>query len=264
MSYYHYCPTDAFFNIISNKEIWMSDLSKVNDPNELKHAPPYLEKAISEVFPDHQSWNDFDKHGRKIFSLSFSQKPDLLSQWRAYASNGTGFQIEFDLDMLRALNPHPDKSRLHLKAERVFYDSESFFKSVKDKLEEIHSLADMSAHGLMQIILIYSTAFQYICLLKDDFYSEESEYRLFNIEEISVGNEVKSAALQRRFISKNNKLLSFLALKLLSQDGSERAIKSVTIGPNNDVSVEDLHKFLSLNGFIDVDIRKSAGALRNT
>lgn len=40
---YHYCSMNSFFNIIRNRSIWLSDVSKSNDKDELIW---YKEKRI--------------------------------------------------------------------------------------------------------------------------------------------------------------------------------------------------------------------------
>lgn len=120
---YYYCSLSTFLNIIKNKQVYLSDPLKMNDSLEIKW---YLEKLNNEAralnrqefdLPDSifekmksRSHLDFtfeefmeklDSRGqRSIYISCFSKNPDLLSQWRAYAEDGTGVSIGFDLNKL--------------------------------------------------------------------------------------------------------------------------------------------------------------------
>ena len=111
---YHYCSVPTFYNIIKNKSIWLSDISKSNDSEELRW---YLRsfKAILD-----KAWNLYieqrQKHGKnddpeiigrlhdgilnaaeqeqaKCWAFCLSEKEDDLGQWRGYADNGAGVAI---------------------------------------------------------------------------------------------------------------------------------------------------------------------------
>ena len=120
---YYYCSLSTFLNIIKNTQVYLSDPLKMNDTLEIKW---YLEKLNNEAralnrqefdLPDSifekmksRSHLDFtfeefmeklDSRGqRSIYISCFSKNPDLLSQWRAYAEDGTGVSIGFDLNKL--------------------------------------------------------------------------------------------------------------------------------------------------------------------
>lgn len=93
---YHYCDQSAFINIIKNKVLWASDLTKMNDPTELVHGPQILVALYRSIFPnskvDLSKERSLPNNGYMHLACSMSKDGDLLSQWRAYSNDGAGFQ----------------------------------------------------------------------------------------------------------------------------------------------------------------------------
>lgn len=133
---YHYCSLDAFFNIIKNRSLWLSDISKSNDSNELillkkdmyvtvvaKYAS-YLDelvktveekskedyeyvreclsrsKIIKEHFDNNLELLSAENNYLNTWSICFSEEGDLLSQWRGYA-DAQGISIGFSKDYFK-------------------------------------------------------------------------------------------------------------------------------------------------------------------
>lgn len=46
MIVYHYCTLDSFMSIISNKSIWLSDITKSNDSMEIKWITRYINDPL--------------------------------------------------------------------------------------------------------------------------------------------------------------------------------------------------------------------------
>ena len=113
MLIFHYASLETFKSIIENRCIWLCDIQKSNDstertyfeqvllkviddllanPSEIKSFSPYAEKALA-TFKD--TYRNQRPNIPPIYSASFSFDGDLLSQWRAYASDGTGVSIGF-------------------------------------------------------------------------------------------------------------------------------------------------------------------------
>jgi len=118
---YHYCSTESFFSIISNKCLRLSDITKTNDHLEKEWAlnlqDEVLENILDKIFKEKSI--DFDPYKKDdilgygnffdifkvcqedfynspAFIACFSKNGDLLSQWRGYAADGTGISIGFN------------------------------------------------------------------------------------------------------------------------------------------------------------------------
>lgn len=95
-TYYHYTSVAACFAILSSRSIWLTDYRFLNDKKELHQGlssflaqlPDGRRASFERAFRWHDMW-----HYQCVFSLSRS--PRILSQWRAYASDGSGMAVGF-------------------------------------------------------------------------------------------------------------------------------------------------------------------------
>ena len=115
---YHYCSLDTFYNIMKNHSIWLSDVTKSNDSNELVWATRECKLAVMNAFLEYverlkasgnflnAKFREFNKITDSIESLDLSktlkawvfclsEKGDNLGQWRGYADDGKGLSIGF-------------------------------------------------------------------------------------------------------------------------------------------------------------------------
>lgn len=124
---YHYCSLETFCNIIKNKSIWLSDLSRTNDSKELIWLKEIVKR---EVVPQIQS-QKLEEHGGvasapsewkladvllKYASLQvscwgfcLSGRADSLGQWRGYGDDGAGIAIGFDGEKLDKMLPQKEQ-----------------------------------------------------------------------------------------------------------------------------------------------------------
>lgn len=150
---YHYCSLDTFYNIVKNKSIWLSDLSKTNDSQELiwlkgivkKKLLPEAEKNIKKEESGWDEWKvtrDLLKHSDfKISCWGFclSKKKDNLGQWRGYADDGAGIAIGFKYNVLKKFIPSTTGNSL---SEPNLTLKEIHYKNEEELLEEITKKAD--------------------------------------------------------------------------------------------------------------------------
>lgn len=150
---YHYCSLDTFYNIVKNKSIWLSDLSKTNDSQELvwlkgiveRKLLPQVEKNIREEVSGWDEWKvtrDLLKHSDfKISCWGFclSKKKDNLGQWRGYADDGAGIAIGFKYNVLKKFIPSTTRNSL---LEPNLTLNEIHYKNEEELLEEITKKAD--------------------------------------------------------------------------------------------------------------------------
>jgi hypothetical protein len=103
---YHYTNPAGFFAIIKSKTLWLSVAHNLNDYQEIKWATHKIAQALDKVVtPENKHYLDKLRQQAKInrlmpFICSFSTEGDLLSQWRAYADDGTGAAIGFKTELL--------------------------------------------------------------------------------------------------------------------------------------------------------------------
>lgn len=92
--YYHYTSVAGCLGIINSRSIWLTDYRFLNDKLELRQG---LNSFLSQIREKHRPsferafrWHDLQNH-HCVFSLSRS--PEILSQWRAYATDGAGMAL---------------------------------------------------------------------------------------------------------------------------------------------------------------------------
>lgn len=219
---------------------------------------------------DHEN-NPF-KADNAFFSLSFSCKPDLLSQWRAYAANGSGFMVGIYLEGLKYLNNacvHHDS----LQFEYVQYDEAKFKSILNERLQKHRGEKSRGCHetfGDLHHSLIFRKFLnEQRCLFKSKFYEEESEVRVFqiieNLRKSDEGRTVNTYVepFYRQHVDfdiRNGKILPYIALALQNETNS--CIESVMLGPKNVSLTTDIENFLWKNGFKGIEVTKSSGAYR--
>ena len=108
---YHYTSLQGFIGLMQNKSIWCSHCEFLNDSSEFVHALKFASHTTSRIFMEDDYLNAFswlisetvhklELESRQVFVTSFSEKADLLSQWRGYCPQGAGVAIGFDKKLL--------------------------------------------------------------------------------------------------------------------------------------------------------------------
>ena len=315
---YHYCSASTFIAIMKSKSIRLSDLNKTNDYQEKKWASRIIAQVLRERFesnginfdleedywyndssPNHLQYyknemNSILFNEKPIFISCFSQKGDLLSQWRAYGQDGTGLSIGFDYKKLKSL--HKGKNIL---IEKVCYQE----VSQKNKLgalidNAISYMRTMFSEDQVKISEDFNVYFEnefdcfcevlldYIgqvgCTIKNPAFSQEKEIRViydanFPIHEVEGDWELSEA--ERFFHNtenvddfvfkpidyfyRDNQLVPYCDLdfsKLINQE----LIREIVIGPKCGFSEDDVYYFLFIHGFDanHINIRKSTATYR--
>jgi len=106
---FHYTSAEGLVGILSSKSIWMTELRYMNDMSELQYAKDKISTRLSTYAEKHninEIQEEFLKRiasafdpfssGNAVFSASFCESGNLLSQWRAYRGKGGGYAIGFD------------------------------------------------------------------------------------------------------------------------------------------------------------------------
>src|SRR6478735_12190081 len=97
---YQYTDAAGLMGILQSGAVWATDARFLNDAAELEYFRQAVQEIASEVkptlrtahavrFADELLENSNDQFFMgSIYVASFSADPDILSQWRAYASDG--------------------------------------------------------------------------------------------------------------------------------------------------------------------------------
>jgi len=184
---YHYCDLNAFLSIISNKRLWLSSARNMNDYMEISWFMDKFEtKLISEI--EQSLANEFIKFIRinnpTPYICSFSKNGDLLSQWRAYASDGSGISIGFESTCfgIRHTIPFPNNDISYvIGIAEVLYDTikqDSFINQAISKLKSSEIKDPSKKKGLFYEALKIINGMA--CISKNPAFSEENELRIIH------------------------------------------------------------------------------------
>ena len=183
---YHYTPQSGVLGIIKSKELWASQVQYMNDSTEynsaLQLADDILEKRSSGA--DSATSNIITKirvmiakvGDVRIFSCSFCEDGDLLSQWRGYSGSGYGFSVGLQAGVLADVGKSSDPE---FRFGQCIYNDELKKKIVEETFE--HCLSPKIAspgQGSAVVPIFASTLMQCAAFFKDVSFSEEKEWRL--------------------------------------------------------------------------------------
>ena len=271
---YHYTSQTGLLGIISKKSIWATAINYLNDTLEFKYSMKLIKEElqwfsdqikngelgeveeeskyfemIHDLFENSIS-QKFIKDHFYIFVFSFSENGDLLSQWRAYCSENSGFNIGFDLKLIQEV---VRKQGFYIS--RCLYDPGEQKAAIKhlfrqwgllyiENMDGFSALAkenniDGLTNAVMEVASELIDAIVHLCpLLKHPSFAEEKEWRL-------VSHPISIEHPQVKFREGNSMLVPYFDLHL-TKDTEPLAIKSITIGPTSDpgMSYESLKAFL--------------------
>ncbi len=259
---YHYCAVDSIVPIISSKQLWMSDLEKMNDPSEYNLGFDIILSEFGEIYPEHIPWLKYrhTKHSNRVLSTSFTKQGDMLSQWRAYASNGSGVSLGFDIEVLLDINKY-------IQSDEINY-SKSFLIEKARKLITNHEVNENSFvfKGFNTYDLNLATELSKLSIFyKSEFYREEEEVRLVTylndntvIHSKQTANKIEDREVQFR-VSQYG-LVPYMGLKFI--DENRNALREVIIGPNSALAPNDIKLLLECNHLTDVKVVSSNGNYR--
>ncbi len=173
---FHYCNMDVMMKIIRDGQLWMTDISRSSDYNELFLLFPDICYVVEEEYNNNpfvfkykglsgvnalkmilgevsEEINKALSSGRLTsFVVCFSEFGDVLSQWRGYANDGKGCSLGFSLKELQNycnqnedqiilkeveyLNPDKKAVILREEARRLLISIETLRKSAEKAFSE--------------------------------------------------------------------------------------------------------------------------------
>ncbi len=280
---YHYTSLDGLIGIINGNSLWASHCKYLNDSTEYIHALNAPISLSNEIYMDDDYLSPFGFSMRKaldkmkhndVYVSSFSEKPDLLSQWRGYCPPGRGVCIGFNSEILERFCIANG-----LNLNKCIYNREEQFQKMSALIQQCQaefpkpyvSRQDYDAFdikGRVEHELNYKqyvtegdgkkqadTALNNLCnsinklapLFKDAGFHEESEWR------ITAENPTCSI----NFRAGISHLIPYITLSILSF--SKDAIGEVIVGPNasSHNCASSVSMLLKSADFNDVNVRTS-------
>ena len=261
MHLYHYCPLQTFAAIFDSGTLRLTDISKSNDSQELKYLIPVLGNALKQsflaearrakyfknninelcFFDTVDSWlkETFITNRRTCYVICFSQEPDLLSQWRGYAADGTGASIGIDQQELAntkisgmklrqiVYDKRKQKGNARLLADKVVHLLKVKAKNDVIKEQDINGALTLF---IDEFSLLLATA-------KAPFFKEEKEWRLF----LYAG---ENALTNERFLFTNGNCKKYIDFKIADIIEAV-APMDIRLGPKCQAKAKDIEAYLA-------------------
>ena len=283
---YHYTSLGGMHGILRNQNIWATHASYLNDSSEFFHSLNFAKQLAAEIFMKDDYLAPFGwavRDGLEAVSAidqyvaSFSEKADLLSQWRGYCPAGAGLCLGFDIEHLRDFC----QTRGY-RLEQCIYDHSQQIQQVKALVGRClkrfpkhpsftrsdYEMLDSKDQVVAEIEYRLSTsdgsekqqadaAVGWLCakiselapLFKNEGFYEESEWRIIAREPMESVH----------FRPSSSYLAPYVKLDVLS-DTPASALREVIVGPNpNQRRCESSIKmFLDSCGLGDVKVMPSS------
>jgi len=102
----------ALLNIISTRKLWATNVKFLNDSHETQYGHKIVKQIITKLLENEKSEEiikvlkltqhllTIDDGITNTYIVCFSEKGDLLSQWKGYANQEEGVSIGFDPSIL--------------------------------------------------------------------------------------------------------------------------------------------------------------------
>lgn len=207
-----------------------------------------------------------------------SEEGDLLSQWRGYASDGSGVAIGFSAEYLRWLaSKSLGKDRPGFSLQQVQYDPKKQQEQIEPTYREVKKLIDegvfrMQIWGLLyppddekvkkrsaererklnELSLTLLSLFPKLYVMKAPAFREEREWRL-------ISYFTRSLADQCLYRTAGEKIIPYRSFAL---EDPTRALKEVILGPKHRSPAIVVQQFLKSRGFGDVVVKQSEATYR--
>lgn len=281
MTYYHYCSTETFRQIMTNKTVWLSSLKSSNDSMEGKWTASIIRLVAEETGVPASDFEEFSSLVNVVedifdcLGFCMSGDKDMLSQWRGYADDGRGVSIGFSDSFLARVVGQPRTIRLH----HVVYDLAEQKQIVAETVSEAKKLIEAGAlrKPSRGTVLTPKTT--------EEFGEDEEHYRKLNNELFfcltllekswfSLKNpafkEENEVRLSRTFWQPeptdyrtfNGRLVPYTIVPFPEMPNGEPIIEQIVLGPKNTTPLHVVNGFLRRCGFHDVPVDPSSASYR--
>ena len=251
LNFGHYTSQSGLLGIVGSETIWATNIKFLNDEYEFQHALDLIKSIIptSNIKTGHRDLDIYNKYVKdiekqlrslndygteSIFTLSFSEETDLLSQWRGYCPDNNGYCLILKVNDIFK-NSKMIYNNVHLV--ECIYDQKTKENQIKDTLNDFWLRYIKKSEGKERKIIIEELSAKIMLLasyFKHTSFSEEKEHRIIIILDYAPDNDLKFR--EGRF-----SLIPYLELP-----SPKSCIDKICIGPtsNKNLSKRALEAFL--------------------
>jgi len=222
---YHYTTAANLMGILESRKIWATHARFLNDAMELEYAFDFIQNILAS-YPVTDVLSRATKRLAEptpaFFMTCFCEADDLLSQWRAYTGNETGYSLGFDTRFLPT--DHLVQVLYDPAAQEVQVRS-----AVEEALRDSHYSEEFRGLALQAVLLRLSAR------LKHPTFEEEREWRLvYHLEDEHSGLDFTS--FRAAFRPGDQFVIPYMKVDLPTNDGpldnEVLRLASVRVGPS--------------------------------
>jgi hypothetical protein len=258
---YYYCSAETFKEIMSSKTLWLCDVKRMNDCEEIVYGQNLLFDLMGKLNVPVVRQNEI-RYYYNLFlnnlitlSVCFSESCDILSQWRGYANDASGFCIGFNAKKLLSLFPFCPL--------KVVYDRREQEQIVMKKLNDVLChLVDKTPNYevfIGELLFIFAQ-------MKHPSFTEEKEIRMVHNmvlnEDCLLSESVKEDCVQYKKCLQGinfrivDSIPSPYVIANFLYDSDINPVEEVIVGPKNKSSEFDVRLFLRNIGFSNTKVCK--------
>jgi hypothetical protein len=253
---FHYTSLEGLKGILSNRSLWFSHASTLNDPLELQYGREVINEVINESIKNNSdnllrpfydqlkiqlnTMGDLIHHP---FITCFCEEGDLLSQWRAYAQKGVGYSIGFKFNSQTQLATQIDEleNGRPLFLRKVIYKPEDQKELVQNYLDKVLPIAKKEINKMKEsendtypsaVIGIQASnpLIDLMLCFKHPAFHEEKEWRLMRVTRDNFDAE------NLKFRENEDSLIPYRSLFFYNNSGEEYEFPCTSIinGPSSE------------------------------
>lgn len=281
---YHYCSAVAFKDIIESGKIRFSDANLMNDVAESQYGYKIFEEGASKLLnlvdkiPELKGFDEkfLDNMDDCIgpsqltthpFLACFSRDGDLLSQWRGYADDATGFAIGFSAIEMRKLLPAMFLEVCYDKEKQVdemaaaimacYKENEQEKRKFGRKFIETCSLLSATMYALKSPAFVEEKEIRAVHAVKVEI--NENRWLLTDEGGVVDGKNIGGESI--KFRVKNGAIASYLDIPF-RRESAHQPIRRIVLGPKNENGPGNVNYLLGANGYGKVELAESAATYR--
>jgi hypothetical protein len=267
---HHYTSGHGLLGILSSGEFHCTNVLYMNDASEMDYGRTlvlkWIDDGLERARPDVAPYltriaRMIEQPDFQYFVCCFCEKPDLLSQWRAYGAQAAGYSIGFSTDDLMSVLPE------YSELVHVVYDPSEQQRMVRGALRRYVELAERctaeyAGHERLDDALVRWAAAasnglgRLIARMKSDAFAEEHEWRAVIIR---FGFDTQGVRFR---VTGNGMVIPYLPWTFKRE--GYKAVRQVRHGPtvNPTLAVQSVGGLLFNLGYRDVKVSGSSIPLR--
>jgi hypothetical protein len=229
---YHYTAVGTAEKIVRSRELWATNIYYLNDGSEFTHGLDLMRKCLQSsaltsrraaAFLDDVDWPALASPDLTVFVVSFTEAPDLLSQWRSYCPPNRGISLGFrrgDLELSAA-----SQGFQLVRCSYNLRQQQADVRRIARHWIAQHAAARTDGERA-QVANLFASGFAHAAAsYKNQSFREEKEWRLVAI--------TSPDSVELKYREGSSTLIPYIKFKLPVDRKDRLAMRRIVIGPTS-------------------------------